>query len=172
MTTLGPLNDSNNNNNISINTDNDTTNITSFVDIVKPMDSLSLKKRHLKTQPSLGTALTNLMNTFHMEAQNQEKLFEIFEEHKNNENFANINNCLNWNKNEVCFWLQKINMDEYINNFYSNDNINGKYLIYNIDISILVNVLNVSLEHAKIIIEFIHKILNAFIQRIHGINHV
>ena len=102
-----------------------------------------------ESKQEMASALTSLISTFHDEVQQQDELLSALQnEATSNPDFGKKSRSNLWTTNEVCYWLQNIGLQDYIQSFYASS-IDGAILLNDVTYDILKNDLNVKPIHVS-----------------------
>eukprot|EP01083_Nonionella_stella_P219736 786814_1 len=111
-------------------------------------------------QEDMSAAMNQMVNSYSSRVEaDAQFLNEIEDEAADNDEFGKPENAENWSVKEVCYWLNNIHLDKYIQPFKSQI-IDGSILLRDLDQQMLVNELAVKRLHVKKLIREINKLKN------------
>ncbi|ETO29097.1 hypothetical protein RFI_08030, partial [Reticulomyxa filosa] len=101
------------------------------------------------TSQEMGEAMRGMVESMQTRVDAQHRLLSEMEQRATQDNsFGKPENADQWSTLEVCYWLNSIHLQKYIDNFNSLS-IDGSILLHDLDESILANELGIKKIHLK-----------------------
>jgi len=101
------------------------------------------------TAQEMSEAMRSMVESMQTRVSEESRMLSDMEERASQDNnFAKIENADRWNTLEVCYWLNNIHLQKYVNNF-NTLSIDGSILLNDLNETILANDLGIKNIHLK-----------------------